>query len=84
MLMNEKLYLISLLQCGTRAADTEPTTLQETETRIDEEEKPVKVSFTIGQDKQTILALNCEYFRTRYFLHMLWVLRRTVSLRRSF
>ena len=40
----KKLYLISILQCGTRAADTEFTTLQETETRIDEEEKPVKVT----------------------------------------
>ena len=39
---------------------------------------------TTGLDKKNVSALNCRYFLTHQFKHMFWVLKRTVSLRRSF
>ena len=38
----------------------------------------------LGLDKQNFWTLNCNYFLTKQFKHVFWVLKRTVSLRRFF
>ena len=38
----------------------------------------------INPDKESLRALNCDYFLTHKFKHVFWVLKRTISLRRFF
>ena len=46
--------------------------------------EPAHQIMVLGPDRQAFSAYNCEYFLSRQFEHIFWVLKRTVSLRRFF